>query len=276
MAAELTPLQKRALFEDGYVVLPGAVAPPLVAAARARLAAAGKHTYQDEALETSAEFCDLVNKSSLTPILREAMGPFDPPSRGFAATIFPQASNGTLALGTEASKDAKEPDYNLTPTAQAAGARGGQKGMARSAALAMGGHVEGKSELVEGEAKAPGQGAAAPRPFFGAGLHIDGVPSFEVDPATGDYGAAEAATLGSNRTPFFMDPARTLAVCSFTVFVGVALSDQTAPGRGNLAVLRGAHHAVQAFFRMQRAKGGPLGPEGPGWPRVERDEESGE
>ena len=38
----------------------------------------------------------------------------------------------------------------------------------------------------------------------------------------------------------------------------------------------GAHHAVQAFFRMQRAKGGPLGPEGPGWPRVERDEESGE
>jgi hypothetical protein len=120
MAAELTPLHKRALFEDGYVVLSGAITPPLVADARAQMAAAGKHTYQDEALETSAEFCDLVNKSSLTPILREAMGPFDPPSRGFAATIFPQASNGTLVLGTDASKDANESDYNVQPYAHRA------------------------------------------------------------------------------------------------------------------------------------------------------------
>ena len=128
MAAELTPLHKRALFEDGYVVLSGAITPPLVADARVQMAAAGKHTYQDEALETSAEFCDLVNKSSLTPILREAMGPFDPPSRGFAATIFPQASNGTLVLGTDASKDANESDYNVQPYAHRASrcARGAQ------------------------------------------------------------------------------------------------------------------------------------------------------
>ena len=46
------------------------------------------------------------------------------------------------------------------------------------------------------------------------------------------------------------------------------MNDQTEFGRDNLCVLRGAHEHVEAFFRMQRDQGGPIGPEGPGWPRL--------
>ncbi len=48
----------------------------------------------------------------------------------------------------------------------------------------------------------------------------------------------------------------------------MALNDQTEFGRGNLCLLEGAHHEVERFFRMQLDKGGPIGPEGPGWPRL--------
>ena len=37
------------------------------------------------------------------------------------------------------------------------------------------------------------------------------------------------------------------------------------------ALLRGAHHAVEKFFRMQRDTNNHLGPEGPGWPRFDHD-----
>ena len=70
-------------------------------------------------------------------------------------------------------------------------------------------------------------------------------------------------------TPFYMDPERTLTIGDFTAFVGVAFSDQTEIGCGQLGVRRGFHHDMEQFFRMQRDAGGPIGYEGPGWPRVE-------
>ncbi len=87
-------------------------------------------------------------------------------------------------------------------------------------------------------------------------------------PRTEHFGSGDARERGGNNTPLFQDPACRLAIGSFTAFVGVCLSDQTQFGRGNLAVLRGAHHAVEEFFRMQRDQGGVIGPEGPGWPRL--------
>jgi hypothetical protein len=36
---------------------------------------------------------------------------------------------------------------------------------------------------------------------------------------------------------------------------------------GNLALLKGAHHAVEGVFQEQARAGGPLGPGGPGWER---------
>lgn len=229
---ELSPEQKRQLFDDGYVVIKQAVAAELVEAAQARLEAAGQHTYQNEPLEMSDEFCDLVNQSSLDPILREAMGPFTPVTRGFAATIFPARNNGTLALGRDGDR---------------------------------------KDSLLPNEPD-----TAPKRPPNGGGLHVDGVPSFTVDPQSGYFGPPSATTLGSNRTPHWMDPDMTLSICSFSCFVGICLSDQSEPDRGNLVVLKGAHHHCQNFFRWQHEQGGPIGPEGPGWPRVVQHAETGE
>lgn len=70
-------------------------------------------------------------------------------------------------------------------------------------------------------------------------------------------------------TPFYMDPERTLTIGDFTAFVGIAFSDQTTMGCGQTGVRRGFHHDMEQFFRMQRDAGGPIGYEGPGWPRVE-------
>ena len=64
-------------------------------------------------------------------------------------------------------------------------------------------------------------------------------------------------------------PERNVNVASFTALVGVALSDQTSEGVGNLGLLRGGHLEMERFFRWQRDQGGPLGPDGPGWDRFD-------
>ena len=118
-------------------------------------------------------------------------------------------------------------------------------------------------------------------PNYGWAPHVDGwwyssdipkTPS-EVDswqaPRTAHFGKADAYEIGENMTPFFQDPDCRLSIGSFTAFLGVALNDQTEFGRGNLALLPGAHEKVEAFFRMQRDSGGVVGPEGDGWPRLQ-------
>lgn len=108
-------------------------------------------------------------------------------------------------------------------------------------------------------------------PFHGWVGHLDGLwnggtrpPSIGVELTA----EARAAWYGENGTNTV---ARTnpggINIWNFTALVGVALSDQTQEGAGNLGVLRGAHHHIEAFFRSQRAAGGPLGPDGPDWPR---------
>ena len=76
IATALTLEQKRKLFHDGYIVLKGAVSDHLVDAALARIKASRK----GESLTLAKELTDLVNASTVTPILTEAMGRFDPPS----------------------------------------------------------------------------------------------------------------------------------------------------------------------------------------------------
>lgn len=116
-------------------------------------------------------------------------------------------------------------------------------------------------------------------PNFGFVPHLDGLwagrlpqKRNEVDswisPRTEHFGTGDATNRGQNNTPLFQDPACALAIGSFTAFVGVALNDQTEFGRGNLALLGGAHNAVEDFFKMQRDSGGVVGPEGEGWPRL--------
>ena len=69
--------------------------------------------------------------------------------------------------------------------------------------------------------------------------------------------------------PLWQDRERTVALGSYTALVAVCLNDQLRPGKGQFSVRRGAHEAVQAFFRSQRVKGGPIGGGGPDWPRLQ-------
>ncbi len=69
--------------------------------------------------------------------------------------------------------------------------------------------------------------------------------------------------------PLWQDRERTVAIGSYTALVGVCLNDQRMPAKGQFSVRRGAHEAVEAFFRHQRAQGGPIGGGGPDWPRLQ-------
>ena len=58
-------------------------------------------------------------------------------------------------------------------------------------------------------------------------------------------------------------------ITNFTALLGIPLSEQMEDGCGNLGLLTGAHHHIERFFQMQRDQGGPLGPDGPDWPRLD-------
>ena len=73
----------------------------------------------------------------------------------------------------------------------------------------------------------------------------------------------DPATNGASRT----HPEFNCNLSNFTALVGVALSDQRLEGAGNLGLLKGGHRKMERFFQQQRDAGGPLGPDGPGWPR---------
>jgi hypothetical protein len=220
----LTLEQKRQLYRDGYVILKSAVPRALVDAARGRIKSASK----GENLGGMKEMTDLVNASSITPILNEAMGEFDPPSLCQVGVLKPRAPG-------EHYNNVGYPDKDM--------------------------------------------------PYYGAEVHMDGNITImapqevqEGDPEEiyqrhfasgpkGDLGRS-ADVMGHNLGPLFQDKEMTLGLGSFTAFAFVCLNDQTEPGQGQTVVLPGAHHAMEKFFRWQRETNGHMGPEGPGWPRL--------
>lgn len=223
-ATALSLEQKRQFYRDGYIVIKNAVPQAVVNAALGRI----RNARKGENLMGAPEMTDLVNASSITPILHEAMGQFDPPT--------------ACQVGVLKKRPPGEHFNNL-------GYR--DKDM----------------------------------PYFGAELHMDGNITMtapqEVQTGTpdeiynrfirsgpkGDIGRC-AEVMGHNYTPLFQDPEMTLALGSFTAFVFVCLNEQMQPGYGQTSVLPGAHHASERFFRWQYEQNGHLGPEGPGWPRL--------
>ena len=175
-----------------------------------------------------AVMTDLVNASDVTPVLNDAMGRFDPPS--------------VCQVGVLPVREPRDRFNNI-----------------------------GNHE--------PDQ------PYYGAESHMDGLCTIgvpqEVMTGTpdeiyhhyissgpkGDIGRSPNV-MGHNSVPLFEDPDMTLGMGSFTSFVFVCLNDQTREGCGQTALLRGAHHATERFFRWQRSVNGHVGPEGPGWPRL--------
>ncbi|MDP6265096.1 MAG: hypothetical protein QGG98_07610 [Pseudomonadales bacterium] len=220
----MTLEQKRSLYRDGLVILKQAVPDDMIEAALRCIHDAKKGEY----VGPRREITDLVNASSITPILNEAMGQFDPPT------------NCQVAI-TKISK----PGDNFVPLGY-------------------------RDRDV---------------PYFGASIHMDGSITIaspqEVQDGTpeeiylrhiasgprGDLGRSPEVT-GHNMGVLFQDPEMTLSLGSFTAFAFVALNDQSVEGSGQTAVIPGAHHAMEEFFRWQYETNGHLGPEGPGWPRL--------
>lgn len=219
--------QKRQLFHDGYVVLKNVVPQELVEAARAKL----KNASKGENLTRAREMTDLVNKSPLTPMLREAMGPFDSPSRAQVGVIkrTPPKDQFT-ALGYR-EKDLPYFGHGL--------------------------HAEGLFAGASPQQRMSGSPAEIYRHMIASG-------------PMGDIGRC-AEVIGTNTGPLFQDPEMTLAIGSFTAFAIVPLNDQTLEGVGQTSVVPGGHRVLEAFYRWQLAQNGCIGPEGPAWPRFDHD-----
>ncbi|MEM7016612.1 MAG: hypothetical protein AAF512_04630 [Pseudomonadota bacterium] len=224
-AAKLTLEQKRELYRDGYIILRNVIPQESVEAARARIKAAKK----GENLSTSKEMLDLVNASSITPILHEAMGQFDPP---IACQV------GVLKR--------REPGEHFNNIGYL------DKDMPYYGAET---HMDGSITIAAPQEVQEGTPEEIYHRYFASG-------------PKGDLGRSPDV-IGHNMVPMFEDPEMTLGLGSFTAFVFVCLSPQMTEGSGQTALLKGAHHEVEKFFRMQYETNGHLGPEGPEWPRLD-------
>lgn len=217
--------QKRSLYRDGYIIVKNAVSKELVEAARARIRSASK----GENLGTTKEMTDLVNASSITPILHEAMGQFDAPIACQVGVV--KKREPGEHFNNVGYRDKDMPYYGAET------------------------HTDGSITIAAPQDVQVGTPEEIYHRYFAAG-------------PKGDLGRSPDV-IGHNMVPMFEDPEMTLALGSFTAFAFVALNDQMTEGCGQTALLRGAHHAVEKFFQMQRDTNNCLGPEGPGWPRLD-------
>ena len=223
----LTLEQKRMLYRDGYVVVRKAVSDELVQAARQRI----KNAKKGENLGREKAMTDLVNASTITPILNEAMGQFDPPVACQVGVLKPTKPGDHFNnLGY---RDADMPYYGASI------------------------HMDGSITIAAPQEVQQGTPEEIYHRHFASG-------------PKGDLGRSPEV-MGHNMVPMFEDPEMTLGLGSFTAFAFVCLNDQSEEGRGQTALLRGAHHATEKFFRWQRETNGHVGPEGPGWPRLDYD-----
>jgi hypothetical protein len=224
MNSALTQDQKRDFYNNGYIVVEKAVSQNLVDAALRRIKAAKK----GESLSSAREMTDLVNASSLTPILNDAMGQFDAPSLCQIGVLKKtQPSDRFNNLGY---RDRDMPYFGAEL------------------------HMDGNITIASPQEPQEGTEEEIYTRHFASG------PS-------GNLGRS-ASVMGHNMTPMFQDPAMTLSLGSFTAFLFVCLNDQTQPGCGQTSLLKGGHHATERFFRWQYEQNQHLGPEGPGWPRL--------
>ncbi|SVA29657.1 uncharacterized protein METZ01_LOCUS82511 [marine metagenome] len=219
--------QKRSFYQDGYIILRNAISEKLVQTALDRIHAAKR----GENIGGEREMTDLINASSITPILTEAMGSFDPPS--FCQVGVSKVREPGDHFNNLGYRDKDMPYYNAET------------------------HMDGSLTIAIPQEVQEGSEDEIYKRYIASG-------------PKGDLGRSPDV-IGHNMGPLFDDPEMTLGLGSFTAFVFVCLNDQMAEGRGQTALLRGAHHAAEKFFRWQYETNGKLGPEGPGWPRLNHE-----
>ena len=228
MKTKLTDNEKRKFYYDGFYVLRDIIPRDLILTAQSRYKTASP---QDN-LTYEKEFCDLVNRSPLTPIMRELMGDFDPVSatRHIVRVAGQKAGAGYAASGY-LEKD--EPYYGVNL------------------------HLDGQAVFPTPQEPQEGEPHEIYAKYISGGRK-------------GNIGKS-AENIGVNYSPLFHDPDMTNSMGSFTAFLFVCLSDQSMPGGGQTNVLKGAHHASEEFFRWQYQKDKRLGIDGPGWPRLDHE-----
>lgn len=101
-ASELSVDEKRAFHRDGFLVVREAVPRDLTCRARRdidmHVAKDGvRRPYHD--LSGASSLPDLVNEGPLAEIVRNTMGPYDPPSGAFAAVLYPQPATDLPNFG---------------------------------------------------------------------------------------------------------------------------------------------------------------------------------
>ena len=190
-----------------------------------------KAAQRGENLHKDSTMTDLVNQSDVTPVLHEAMGYFDPPTLAQVGVIKPSKPSGRFT--NLGYRDVDVPYYGA------------------------GVHMDGNITIAAPQEVQEGTPDEIYLRHFAAG-------------PKGDLGRSPEV-MGHNMVPLFEDPEMTLGLGSFTAFVFICLNDQTVEGRGQTCLLKGAHHDMQEFFRMQYATNGHVGPEGPKWPRLNHE-----
>ena len=227
MHGKLTAEQKQSLYDDGYVIVKGAVEDRLVDAALDCI----NNTERPNILGTDPSLTNLVNASSITPVVHDVMGYFDPPK--------------VCQVGIRPVGKPSDRFNNL-------GYR--ERDMPYFASES---HVDGSMTIAVPQEVQTGTDDEIYRRYIASGPN-------------GDLGRSPDV-IGHNMVPMFQDPDMTLGLGSFTAFVFVCLNDQSVEGRGQTSLLRGSHHEVEGFFRWQRDTNNRLGVEGPGWPRLNHD-----
>jgi hypothetical protein len=181
------------------------------------------------------ELTDLINRSKFTPVLNSLIGSFDPPIKTHIG-ILPVAS--------------APPGENDMPYFNA------------------GVHMDGLITTGFINDKAPTAGTSSTAEYSARYVEMINANSDTRSEASLHRRGRHAMNIGTNGGMLFQDEGCSLSTGSFTLFAVACLNEQTVPGCGQFCVLRGCHHAMESFYKMQQQVGGIVGPEGPGWPRL--------
>ncbi len=246
----ITLAQKQDFYRDGFVVLPGAVPEEKVQEARRLL---HMHLGKLQDVATTVMPNKDVEERALSDRLLEVV---TPTVRAGSNPLFLDLFNET----------------NVKPLVESL--MGGPIHPIKSAQIATRFPSEPSEDI--NEAGYPD----SETPFYGWIGHLDGLWN-GAGPIHQRIGEPMTA---DEEARWYRDPAKNGAmrqfdsganISNFAGLVGIALSDQTTDGCGNLGLLKGAHHEIERFFQSQRDAGGPLGPDGPGWPREHTEAPNG-
>ncbi len=257
----VTQAQKEALYQDGFVVLPGLIPAQRVAAARrAVFVSVGRLRADALALGRDGDAAKAKQAAESTSLARGG----------------PSRSPKPKAPMTGAGADGVFMDLlHATPLVAVVHELIGEALPVRDCQLPTTFPTDPEDHINESGY------TDRETPFHGWHGHLDGL----WNGATAMHQRTDRRMTDAESKAWFQDPSRNgcqrafpehaANVKNFTALVALALSDQTEEGSGNLGLLKGAHHEMERFFRRQRDAGGPLGPDGPGWPRIDTSAPNG-